>query len=94
MVHYNFEETFSLIRTVRAFSQHDIQRSDYSSKIQETYENGILMARAFSLFRAFFTFLFVCSTCFVLWFGCIQVINGHMSAGELTTFVFFTMNVG
>ena len=66
----------------------------YDRSIRKVLRQGLLSARAGGVF---FGFNFVVGTgaivC-VLWFGARQVVDGALSAGELSSFVIYALYVG
>lgn len=87
------EETINGIKTIQAYSRQQLEVGIFS-KITEQALN-VAVRRIF--LRAFLTALVILfvfgSIAFVLWIGGSDVVNGKMSAGQLSSFIFYSVLV-
>lgn len=89
------DESFSNIRTVRAFSNEKHQASIYNKRIDETYALGARVALLFGYFVGFMATVAPLSTVFILWSGAMLVLNEtSLTVGLLTSFLLLTVTVG
>ncbi|KAK9823789.1 hypothetical protein WJX72_005523 [[Myrmecia] bisecta] len=88
------EECFGSIRTVRSFAKEQAACERYDKAINRTLSYGLKSARASGVFFGFnFTVATGAIVC-VLWYGARQVVEGKLTAGELSSFVIYAMYVG
>ena len=87
-------ESISNIRTVKSFSTEGEQEYLYAKAIFKTYTQGQKMAFAFGCFIAFIQIMANASMSLIVWFGAKQVIDGHLTAGDLGTYVIMTIQIG
>eukprot|EP00474_Spongospora_subterranea_P008802 CRZ09260.1 hypothetical protein [Spongospora subterranea] len=89
------DESFSNIRTVRAFSSEDHQTVLYNERINETYQLGARVALLFGYFVGFMATVAPLSTVFILWAGSMLVLGQtSLTVGLLTSFLLLTVTVG
>ena len=86
-------EILTNIRTVKAFSCEKEACEKYGAKVDETYGIGVQMSHARGKYRASTAFLEGLANAGVLWVGAFQVLKGHMTPGDLTTFTIFAAQV-
>ncbi|TPX31394.1 hypothetical protein SmJEL517_g05260 [Synchytrium microbalum] len=87
------QEVISQVRTVRAFAKEEYSLNQYSNAIEETQKVGKRIAVAQSIFMGAMSFLPQTSIALVLYFGVLLVIKGEITAGLLTSFLFYTLNL-
>ena len=87
------EETFSGVRTVRAYSGEPRERARYGVAADEALELVRQRSLLSSAFMGSVTFTGYAAVAVVLWFGGKLVIDGDMSVGALTSFVLYTLIV-
>lgn len=87
------EETINGIKTIQAYVREDLEISVFKKFVQDSLD----AAKKRILLRSFLTatvILFVFGAIgFVLWVGGHDVANGTMSAGELSSFIFYAVTV-
>ncbi|NND01651.1 MAG: ATP-binding cassette domain-containing protein [Acidimicrobiia bacterium] len=87
------EETISAIRVVKWFSAEQVEDDRYSRAVRESYR----VARRRALLRALFvssvTFVAFSTLAFVIWQGGRRVLRGELTAGELVSFLIYTLTV-
>lgn len=87
------EETLAGIRTVQAFTQEAAEASRYSEAVQASFlvsKNRIASVAAFSGGSSLLGYGAIAA---VLWFGGRLVVSQEMTAGELTSFILYTLMV-
>ncbi len=87
------EETFQSVRTVRSFAREDEETARYAEKVQESYELAAKRALAYGAFQGALGFAGYAAVALVVWFGGAMVVEGTMTIGELTSFLFYTLLV-
>ena len=85
------EETLSGVRTVRSFAQERAEVGRYSAAVETTFELARRRALLGAVFQGLMGFLGFGGIGAVLWYGGVLLVNGQMSAGELTSFLVYTM---
>jgi ABC-type multidrug transport system fused ATPase/permease subunit len=81
------------IRTVKAFSREEDACQRYDAKVSEAYRVGVEMAHARGKYRSTTTMLDGIANAAVLWVGAFEVLTGHMTPGDLTTFTIFAAQI-
>jgi subfamily B ATP-binding cassette protein MsbA len=87
------EESISSIRVVKWFTAEDDSAMRYDRAIGRSYEVALRRARLRALFVPSVTFVGFGTLAVVLWVGGRQVISGAMTAGELVSFLLYTLTV-
>lgn len=87
------EETFSGVRTVRAFAQEKGEIARYGEAVQRSYDLAAKRALAMGIFNGFIGFAGYGTIALVVWYGGRLVLDGDMSSGELTAFLLYTLMV-
>jgi subfamily B ATP-binding cassette protein MsbA len=85
------EEAFSQIRTVQSFVQEPAERSQYRKQIGEVVTAALTRARLRGTFFGFTTFASFSGIVVVLWQGGIMVLQGQLTAGQLVSFLLYTL---
>lgn len=87
------EESISGIRTIQALAmeQHEIGR--FGGVVGDALHTSLVRIRVRSLLTAIVITLVLGAVATVLWIGGKDVIAGHITAGELSSFVFYAMLV-
>jgi len=87
------EESLHAIRTVQAFTHEPIDRVRFADHVERAFTVAALRTRA----RAFLTALVIAlvfgAVSIVLWLGGHDVVNGRISPGDLSAFVFYAVVV-
>lgn len=85
------EENLSFIKTVQAFNNEEFE----INKFGDFLDNALILAkeriRLRSLFFSITIFLILVAVAFVLWIGGSDVLDGKMSAGDLSSFIFYSV---
>ncbi len=87
------EETIHAIQTIQAFTLEQRQTQRFTTLIQETLATAKQRIRMRSSLTAIVITLVLGAVATVLWFGGQKVITGSLSAGELSSFVFYAVLV-
>jgi subfamily B ATP-binding cassette protein MsbA len=87
------EETIASIRVVKWFTAEDESTRRYDRSIARSYQVALRRARLRALFVPGVTFVAFGTLALVLWVGGRQVIAGTMTAGELVSFLLYTLTV-
>ncbi len=87
------EEAISSVRVVKWFTAEDETARLYDHDIRKSYEIAVRRARIRSVFVPTVTFVMFSTLALVLWQGGRQVIAGNLSAGDLVTFLLYTLTV-
>ncbi len=88
------EETFQNFTVVKAFANEAFETNRYAMSIWKVVKISLSYARIRGLFFAFLIFLLFGSVLFILWRGAFMVQNGDMDAGNLLSFVIYTVMIG
>lgn len=88
------EETFGCIRTVRAFAQEGAACSRYDDSVDSTQRWGVAAARLSGFFGVFSYLIGTGTVVVILWYGARLVVQGSMTAGDLSAFVLYVVFVG
>ena len=83
------QENLSGIRVVKAFSRQQFERQKFEKEARILYDDQIRVARVQAFGGPLMTFLTTIASSLVLWYGGMQVIQGHLTAGQLTTFYIY-----
>lgn len=87
------EESIASIRVVKWFTAEEESTRRYDQSIGRSYEVALRRARLRALFVPGVTFVAFGTLALVLWVGGRQVIAGTMTAGELVSFLLYTLTV-
>jgi ATP-binding cassette subfamily B protein len=80
------EETVSGIRVVKGFAAEPLQARRLRVEADDVYEQSLVAARIRSRYLPVLDFLPAVGLVMVLWYGGHQVLDGHLSIGELVAF--------
>jgi ATP-binding cassette subfamily B protein len=87
------EETLSGVRTVKSFVQEHAELLRYQAALKRALELARFRVIAITQFMSLAMVMGITAICFVLWYGGREVIEGEMSAGDLTQFLLYLMLV-
>ena len=87
------EESIASIRVVKWFTAEPEVAARYGTAIGRSYDTALRRARLRALFVPFVTFVAFGTLAVVLWIGGRQVMNGTMTAGDLVSFLLYTLAV-
>jgi len=87
------DESIASIRVVKWFTAEDDSTQHYDRAIAKSYEVALRRARLRALFVPSVTFIAFGTLAMVLWVGGRQVLSGTMTAGQLVSFLLYTLTV-
>ena len=87
------DETLHEIRTVQAYCHEDVDRTFFGSRVEGAFDAAKERIRQRSLLTAMVILLVFGAVGVILWVGGHDVIAGRISAGELSSFVFYAVVV-
>lgn len=87
------EQALSGVRTVRAFAAEGVEVDRYGEAVDRSYELAARRAFLYGGMQGIVAFAGYGSVAVVVWAGGRMVLDGQMSAGELTAFLIYTLMV-
>ena len=87
------EEAIASVRVVKWFGAEDETARLYDHHIRQSYDVAVRRARVRAIFVPTVTFVMFSTLSLVLWQGGRQVIAGNLTAGDLVTFLLYTLTV-
>jgi len=87
------EETIYGVRTIQAFVLEALRLTDFQGKVETAFQASIDRIKSRGLMVAAVISLVFGAIAFLLWTGGHDVLTGHMSAGELSAFIFYAVVV-
>ena len=87
------EEAFSQIRTVQSFAMEEWERTRFSDRVDAIVAAAVIRARVRGMFFGAITFAAFTAVVIVLWQGGVLVSEGKLTAGELITFLIYTITI-
>ncbi len=85
------EESLNATRTIQAFCHEDIDRDDFSSRVEDAFGAAVKRIRARAALTAIVIIFVFSGVGTILWIGGHDVLAGRLSAGELSAFVFYSI---
>jgi ATP-binding cassette subfamily B protein len=85
------EETINSIRTVQAFNHQTVDRERFASTVESSVETTLTRVRTRSLLILVLIVLGFGAIVAGMWYGGLQVLEGRMTGGELTAFLFYAV---
>jgi len=87
------EEAFSQIRVVQGFAQEPQELARFGERIRSVVDKALMRARVRALFFGVITFTTFGGITAVLWEGGRMVLSGQVTAGELVSFLLYTVTI-
>ena len=87
-------ETIQSIQAVKSFTNESYETRRYSNSITDVVHIALDFAQKRALFAAFIVSVLFGALLFVIWQGSVMVQNGTVTAGQLVSFVTYTMIIG
>ena len=87
------EETVSAIRTVQAFGREDYVKGHFERAVDLSLDAGLARVRLRGLLSGIVIFLVFSGIGVILWIGGQDLMNGRISAGDLSSFIFYAFLV-
>ena len=88
------DETLHEIQTVQAYGHENTDRLAFNQKIEAVMANAKQRIHYRSLLIGTIMVISIVAVIIVAWIGAMDVINGSMTAGELTAFMFYAVLAG
>jgi ATP-binding cassette, subfamily B, bacterial len=87
------EESLNAIRIVQAFGHEDIDRQRFTGRVTDALATAVKRIRMRAFLTAIVMMLVFGSVGIILWLGGHDVLEGRITAGELSAFVFYAVVV-
>jgi subfamily B ATP-binding cassette protein MsbA len=87
------EESLAGIRTVQAFAREDFERGRYAAKLAKFTALAVRTAAAWGIFSGIVSALALSALALVVAYGGSLVIGGSLTAGQLTSFLLYTISI-
>ena len=83
------QENLTGIRVVKSFASEDYEERKFNKHSRDVAETTVKAERIRAANTAFMAFTFMVALGLILWFGGNRVIDGHLTKGDLATFIFY-----
>ena len=87
------EEVLSGVRVVQSFTREDYEMGRYRGSIERTFALALKRIKLSATFGPVASFMGFAVVIAVFWFGGMQVLNGTLTAGQLTMFLILTLTI-
>ena len=87
------EEVLSGVRVVQSFTREDYEMERYRGSIERTFALALKRIKLSATFGPVASFMGFAVVIAVFWFGGMQVLNGTLTAGQLTMFLILTLTI-
>ncbi len=87
------DEVIHEIRTVQAYGHETASSREFNQRVESTFATGIQRVRQRALLVAAVITLVFSAVALILWVGGHDVLNGEISGGELSAFIFYAVIV-
>ncbi|MEQ8287217.1 ABC transporter transmembrane domain-containing protein [Thalassospira sp.] len=87
------EETLNALRTVQAYTHEEIESTRFSGHVEGAFKTAVSRISARALLTAIVIVMVFGAVGTILWIGGHDVLDGTISAGELSAFVFYAVVV-
>lgn len=87
------EESLNAIRTVQAYSHESVDEARFADQVEGAFSTAVRRIGARAMLGAVVILLVFGAISIILWAGGQDVISGRITAGELTSFVFYAVLV-
>jgi ATP-binding cassette subfamily B protein len=87
------DETFGAIRTVLAFCREPYMNQLFSTQVEHTYDASLKRVEARARLTALVMILVFGGISVVLWYGGNGILEGHLTPGQLSAFMFYAAAV-
>jgi ABC-type multidrug transport system fused ATPase/permease subunit len=86
-------ETIGNARIVKAFGSEELEIQNYRRGVYQAYSKGAKKAAYYGMFFGVLMFLSNAAILLVIYYGALLVIHGHMTVGDLTAFVLYSIYI-
>ncbi|AUG53505.1 ABC transporter [Thalassospira marina] len=87
------EESINALRTVQAYTHEEIETNRFTGHVEGAFKTSVARISARALLTAVVIVMVFGAVGVILWIGGHDVLNGTISAGELSAFVFYAVVV-
>ncbi|MDG4721831.1 MULTISPECIES: ABC transporter transmembrane domain-containing protein [Thalassospira] len=87
------EETLNALRTVQAYTHEEIESTRFGTHVESAFKTAVARISARALLTAIVIVMVFGAVGTILWIGGHDVLDGVISAGELSAFVFYAVVV-
>jgi subfamily B ATP-binding cassette protein MsbA len=87
------EEVLGGVRVVQSFTREDYEIGRYRNSIEQTFTLALKRIKLSATFGPVASFMGFAVVIAVFWFGGMQVLNGTLTAGQLTMFLILTLTI-
>jgi len=87
------DESVHEVRTVQAYGHEDVDRRRFAAHAEAAYESGVARIRNKAVLISSVMLIAFCAVGLILWIGGHDVLDGRLTAGQLSAFVFYAMVV-
>jgi subfamily B ATP-binding cassette protein MsbA len=87
------DETIAGIRIVKSFARESYEIDRFNAKVEDTFTAALKRVKITAVLAPLIGFMAFMSITLTLWFGGYEVIQGHLSPGDLVAFLIYTMLV-
>lgn len=88
------DETLHEIHTVQSYTHETLDRSLFSDRVEAVMQAASRRIKFRAMLIACIMGISICAITIVAWLGAKQVLNGDISGGELTAFMFYAVMAG
>ena len=85
------EESINSIKTIQAYLAEETEKRIYYSSLKTNFKTSMKLAKSKAGLIFIVIFLVFCGVGLILWYGGYDVVNGNMSVGELSSFIFLAV---
>ncbi len=90
----NLEETVSNICTIQAFNQQANKIADFNKQISDYLKHTADRLKIRSIFFAIAISVILFSITIVIWVGSRDIVHGHLSSGQMISFIYYAIIAG
>ena len=87
------EETLSSVRVVKSFAREPYEIERFNRSVEKTFRMSMNLTRLRAIFSPLMGFFSFAAVVLVIWFGGTEVLAGHLSPGQLISFVIYMVMI-
>lgn len=87
------QETISSARVIKSFSREDYEIGRFSHENNNNFRAQMKSAQLAAMLSPIIEFLAAVGVTVIIWYGGMEVINGHLTSGELIAFLIYVINL-
>lgn len=85
------EESINSIKTIQSYSAEKYEKKRYNASLKSSLQTSLDLAQSKSVLIFIVISLIFCGVGLILWYGGHDVVNGRMTVGELSSFIFLAV---